>query len=316
MPLETECGFARMGIYDRDYYRDGSGGGGSRLSVTTGLIILHVGLFFLLAIGAGKAEQSEIVRWGGFQSEAVLRGEVWRIVTSHLIPSRDLVTIIIGMMLLYWAGRPLEEKYGSKVFLAFYISAGAVAGLAKLFLGIAGLAVQPSEIGLAAPLFAVLVLHAFNEPRQIVMLFFVLPVQVGHLVMALVGLYLFSSILSLVNHGALLDAPSVLASAGFAAFFYYRGAAWLVGFHWASVGATRTQRPGRSLKIYGAESAEGDAPEAPAPKERPNRHVDEHLEAKLDEVLEKLARFGAEQLTGEEQAVLMKASEAYQRLKK
>jgi hypothetical protein len=41
--------------------------------------------------------------------------------------------------------------------------------------------------------------------------------------------------------------------------------------------------------------------------------VDEHLEAKLDAVLEKLARAGKESLTDTERQILMRASEIYKR---
>jgi len=300
-----------MGIHDREYYRDDTTGNTLRLSVTTGLIILHVTLFFLLALGSDRFGRNEILYWGGFDLAAIQRGEVWRLMTSHLIPSRDLVTIIIGMMLLYWAGRPLEERYGGKRFLFFYLCAGIVAGLAKLALGWAGLAPHPSAVGLAAPLFAVLVLYAFQEPRQIVMLFFILPVQVGHLVMVLVGLYLFSSLLSFANSGEFMDAPSVLASATFASTFHFRGGDWFSTFP-----RLRPRRyAGRRLNIYSPppDIDEGVETKVASTRARP---LDEHLEAKLDEVLEKLAKFGPDQLNGEEKQVLMKASEAYQRLLK
>jgi membrane associated rhomboid family serine protease len=298
-----------MGIYDRDYYRDDSAGLSARVSATTLLIVLHVTMFFLLALGTDRPDRNPILRTGSFDLAAIERGEIWRLLTSHLIPSRDLPTIIIGMLLLYWAGRPLEERYGSKLFVAFYLSAALVAGLAKLVLCWTGLAPHPSAIGLAAPLFAVLVLYAFQEPRNIVMLFFVLPVQVGHLVMVLVGLYLFSCILSFANNRELLDAPSVLASAAFAAAFHYRGAAWASG-----ISFQRSKRPpARHLKLYDSDS---EADEPPVPVAQPRRPVDEHLEAKLDEVLEKLAKFGPDHLTGDEHQILMKASEAYQKLRK
>jgi hypothetical protein len=41
--------------------------------------------------------------------------------------------------------------------------------------------------------------------------------------------------------------------------------------------------------------------------------VDEHLEAKLDQVLEKVARSGKESLTEDEREVLLKASEIYKK---
>ena len=62
-------------------------------------------------------------------------------------------------------------------------------------------------------------LYAFHEPRKIVMVFFVIPAQIGHLVAVLLGVYLLSAMVSYTRTGEFLDAPSVIAAAGFAAAF-------------------------------------------------------------------------------------------------
>ena len=45
----------------------------------------------------------------------------------------------------------------------------------------------------------------------------------------------------------------------------------------------------------------------------PKPDVDEHLEAKLDQVLEKVARYGQDSLTDSERQILFRASEVYKR---
>ena len=81
---------------------------------------------------------------------------------------------------------------------------------------------------------------------------------------------------------------------------------------------TRGNRPrSRNFRLYTTEELEPARPaERTEPVTKPVVPVDEHLEAKLDAVLEKLARFGPERLSREENEILMKASEAYQRLRK
>ena len=44
--------------------------------------------------------------------------------------------------------------------------------------------------------------------------------------------------------------------------------------------------------------------------------MDEHLEAKLDEVLEKVKKYSQESLSEEERAVLFRASEIYRKRRK
>jgi len=79
--------------------------------------------------------------------------------------------------------------------------------------------------------------------------------------------------------------------------------------------AVRTRRKA-PLRVY-EESREPRQPVAASvtqPKaEGSGRSVDEQLEAKLDQVLEKVARYGRESLTAEEQQILMLASEIYKR---
>jgi hypothetical protein len=50
-----------------------------------------------------------------------------------------------------------------------------------------------------------------------------------------------------------------------------------------------------------------------APVETAGRSVDEQLEEKLDQVLEKVSRTGRESLTPEENQILLRASEIYKR---
>jgi membrane associated rhomboid family serine protease len=327
-----------MGIYDRDYYRDEGTyrWNPAGLSGTTFLIILHVVLFFSLsATGKPQADmepESVVVKYLGFSPEAIQRGEIWRIFTAHLIPSRDLFTIIIGMFLIYWAGRAVEPIYGRAMFLGFYFSAAVLASLVKLALFFTGIDPDPAkqlalaakglnaglsnQIGIAAPLFALLVLFACHFPRQTVLLFFVLPVQVIWIVLTLVGLYTLSAALNWIKGGSMGDAPSVLAAAVFARIFYLRGAAIISQWQMPRLFAPKA-RP--KLRVYDEEE-DRDVPYSNSNSDQAQRAtatvskgVDEHLEAKLDQVLEKVARFGRESLTAEENEILLRASEAYKR---
>jgi hypothetical protein len=72
------------------------------------------------------------------------------------------------------------------------------------------------------------------------------------------------------------------------------------------------------LRVVPAEPEEarepvGAAVEAPA---RPAPPHDEHFEAKVDQVLEKVSRDGPESLTPEEREILFRASELYKKKRK
>ncbi len=98
-----------------------------------------------------------------------------------------------------------------------------------------------------------------------------------------------------------------LGGAGFALLYYK--------LHWRLLNLVPNLRDwqrarGRpQLRIYHEEEAQQPVPVA-AP---PSGDVDEQLEAKLDAVLEKVARYGQGSLTETERQILLRASEIYKR---
>ena len=83
-----------------------------------------------------------------------------------------------------------------------------------------------------------------------------------------------------------------------------------------SIWQRQIQRPRARprLRVYHEEASQAAPPvavvEAPAAT---SHDVDEQLEAKLDAVLEKVARFGQESLTDVERQLLLRASELYRK---
>jgi hypothetical protein len=68
---------------------------------------------------------------------------------------------------------------------------------------------------------------------------------------------------------------------------------------------------------------EPEEPETPEPvgaavenQPRPKEAADENLEAKVDQVLAKVSKYGQESLTPEEREILFKASELYKKRRK
>ena len=158
---------------------------------------------------------------------------------------------------------------------------------------------------------ALLVLCACHFPHRWVNVMFLIPVPLWLFAIlnvaqdAFVFAGQFKTTVAVVVH---------LAGAGFA-FAYYK-MHWRVyplfsGF-WTKLPRRRT-RP--RLRLYRPEDADAREETVPVAATPPGEAgaVDEHLEAKLDAVLEKLTRSGKESLTESEQQILMRASEIYKR---
>jgi membrane associated rhomboid family serine protease len=314
-----------MGIYDRDYYRDDGGrwwGAALEHRGVVALIAVTVACFIASVVVRDQATgHSVLVEKGTFQPAAVMAGEVWRVFTSFFLHDpRTLFGVILGMLGLYWFGGDVELIYGTARFVTFYLTAGVLANVVKLLLGVFGVDTDLHTVGPAAPLFATFVLFACHFPHRTIRLFFVLPVPAWALVVVALGLYALS--LSTGGLRAWLAEPLTGAAV---ALVYHRTGGLLGVFGGLSGFGRRTRRRPTDVKLYDSPTPQA----APVPSSRRERDeptpvstadvvaarggVDEYLEAKVDAVLEKLARHGKGSLSPEENAVLLRASEVFKK---
>jgi membrane associated rhomboid family serine protease len=328
-----------MGIHDRDYYRDDSGRWGCA-SAHRGVILLIAVTVALSLMNLGVTEQTFITNDEGVRvgvtevhplsdvlqfdyAKVVGEYQLWRPFTSFLLTPNWLLGLIFGMLLLYFFGGEMEILYGTGRFLAFYLLAGVLANVVKLVLGVAG-ATAPTY-GTAAPMFATMVLFAFHYPHKPIRIWFLIPIPVWILVSIYLGLNLLMLLGAVAarNPEALphVMEPLVGAAVGFA---YYRTRGRLFAFVDMIGGLFRRRESSRrspaNLRVYDETAprpstrAASPTPAKPEPVPQPaGGGVDEHLEAKLDAVLAKVARHGKGSLTAEENDILMRASEVFKK---
>src|SRR5262245_47366203 len=171
-----------MGIYDRDYYRDGSRGYITALvpegRVCTFLIGVHVAAFVV-----GMFLQSEFMQYLTLQTSAVLeQGQIWRIFTFPFVHTpHALWSLAFSMVFLWWFGSDIEQMYGSAEFLIYYLLANVLGGLA--FVGLAYVRETESiAFGPSGAITATLVLFACHFPSHIARVGFLLPMPIWLLV--------------------------------------------------------------------------------------------------------------------------------------
>jgi membrane associated rhomboid family serine protease len=302
-----------MGIQDRDYYRDGSNSfleAWGRQGAVLYLVVITSVLFFAQMIAGGP--RGEVYELGKYSYEKVLSGEIWRLITPFFLHP-GLWQLFINMFVLYWAGSRLEEIYGAREIVAFYLVAGVFAEVTSFLAQAAGISL-PNAIpaGASGPVMAVFVLFAMHYPRQKVPVWLLMVIFVA---MDFLGASVEKATIAYFNYlgGALF------------ALLYFRTGLRLTSLFVRSPGkpAVRTTRP--SLRLLPVESDEVESTEderaepvgaAVESQPRAKEAADEHLEAKLDRVLEKLSQTGQESLTQEEREILVKASEVYKRRRK
>ena len=136
-----------MGIYDRDYYRkEGPSYLDSfalRGQATKWLLIVTICVFILQLVTRVQTprgwQAGVVTNWLVLKPELVMQGEVWRLVTYAFLHSDGTgfpvdnafwTHIVFNMWLLFLFGHYVEDIYGRWEFIAFYLTAALVGGLA------------------------------------------------------------------------------------------------------------------------------------------------------------------------------------------
>ena len=295
-----------MGIYDRDYYRDDRR---NTLDTILGegpvckFLVLATAACFLLALGLPPHLAGEF--FGAFDLEPtkVVHGQVWRLVTFlFLHHPQNIWSLVWTLLFIWWFGSDLEQLYGSAEFLVFYLLAGVLAGLGFVVWAFArDVADQVSIFGPAGAISGMLVLFALHFPSYKMRIWF-LPVPIWFVVLVQVA----GSVGLTWMHGDILAAGGFamnLSGAIFGALYYKKQ--WRLSALWPKL---QDKTPAR-VKVR-TRPAELD--EEPVAVAAPS-DIDEHLEAKVDAVLEKMGRSGKESLTSAERELLLRASEIYRK---
>lgn len=299
-----------MGIQDRDYYRDGPSllDRVGQQGAAVWLIGITVVVFLLQAItGQPAPTSSPLTKWGSYDTQLIQQGELWRLVTPIFLHS-GLWHLFFNMLCLFWAGRRLEEIYGSRELAAFYLLAGLAANLVNLVVEVLG-GTDSQALGASGAVMGVLVVFACHFPHQKVLLFFILPMPVWLLVVLFAVLDLLGALGARPNDN--IGFVVHLAGAAFG-FLYYHTGLRLTRFFRQPRTYPATPRLRVTVPPDDSTAETAQFREASSPRGR-TTVADEYLEAKLDAVLEKVAKFGQASLTSEEREILFRASELYKK---
>ena len=199
------------------------------------------------------------------------------------------------MVALWYLGSVLERMYGSREFLWFYLVAAFVCGL--IFTGFGLKLFLPKPLmGAGACVLAMLTLYATHFPRQEILFFWVIPMQIRVLLLIYVGVDVYQILQASSGRGTWMTVAYMSELWGTAFGYLYRIQNWRL----ASIGdlfdlsrwrrTVRRASTARTLKVY--------HPEAPA-----------NLDEQVDAILAKIHEHGSESLTDRERAILQRASD-------
>lgn len=292
-----------MGIESREYlYGDDNGSfGGSPttpMSVVTKIVIITAVVFVLqLFTSGGNGQASTVTQWMVLRGQELFGGQVWRLLSYAFVHSTsNILHIVFNMYLLYIFGRVTSQLTGEREFVWFYCVSAIFAGICSVcFYRI--LNADPAILGASGAVMAVFTLFAMHYPRQKMLLFFVLPIEIRWLLAGYVAFESFP-VLRDLSRGQLLADGGVAHSAHLGGllfgWLYFRWnmriTAWWDRLTNRTKTVARVKKAG--LKVYNPES-----------------QPDPDLSDRVDEILAKISEHGEESLTARERRILRQASE-------
>ncbi len=212
-----------------------------------------------------------------------LKGQFWR-VFSYMFLHGSPFHILFNMLMLWMFGSEIEDLWGSRRFVVFYILCGAGSGLFSILSLFNQVSSLTPVIGASGAVLGVLTIYAYYYPHRQVLLFFVLPVNIRIIVLGYALVSLFGTIApgsGVISHLTHLGGIVV-------ALVYVKLYPLITGWY-EEFRAGQEQRRRRS-------NVEDQAKRA------------RYFEENVDPILAKISREGMDSLTKEEKQILKNAA--------
>ncbi|TGN20019.1 rhomboid family intramembrane serine protease [Leptospira idonii] len=215
----------------------------------------------------------------------VLKGFVWQVVTYSFLHVQ-FWNLLMNMLMLWMFGGQLEEHWGSKPFLKFYIFsnlAGALAAVIAAFFGMS----PGIVVGASSAVYALLFAYALTWPNREMLFMLIFPLKAKYVAILFMLILLFS------GGGAIVYTSLIggVVSAFFLVRFY---SGWKkISSGSSSWSLSRYLQKRRFLRYQ---------------QEMENR---ENAKDRVDKLLEKISKEGMDSLSRSEKKFLNDASQKY-----
>lgn len=155
------------------------------------IIKINIAVFALWVLGSFQFMMNNFL----VSYDLVQSGRIWTLITS-VFSHNMIFHLFINMFILYGFGNIMEKIMGSKRFIIFYVIAGLAGSLAHC-LASALLMGQSSlpALGASGAVAGVVVLFALMNPKQLVLLFGIIPMPA----IGAAGLFILFDLLGLIS---------------------------------------------------------------------------------------------------------------------
>jgi membrane associated rhomboid family serine protease len=219
----------------------------------------------------------------------------WQLIT-YLFMHGGFWHLFLNMFALWMFGMELENIWGSKKFLAYYLMCGVGAGLATILLTPLFTSVLLPTVGASGSVYGILVAFAMLFPNREIYLYFLFPIKAKYFVIIFM----------------LIELLSVGSNTGIAHLAHLGGG--VVGFIYLLLSKYNIndlfrfdKQPKVSSEKYN-KSSEPEISDAEYYTQNSPYQSDEVSQERIDEILDKIGKYGYEKLTEEEKRILFEAS--------
>jgi len=234
--------------------------------------------------------------------------QVWQLLTYQFMHG-GFSHIFFNMFALWMFGASIEDIFGSRKFLIFYLLAGVSAGLLHLFISPLLGGAAANTIGASGAIYGVMIAYAMFFPDNLIFLYFLIPVKAKYLIgfMIVIEFLAVDSASSGVAHlahlgGALFAFLYILFDKNsyaplkdvFKKSYYYK----------SNTGSNNNIFSGTSKKSSGTSLDAEDASYYDI-----NKKDDQEVsQVEIDAILDKISQSGYQNLTEREKKILFQAS--------
>jgi membrane associated rhomboid family serine protease len=303
-----------MGIHDRDYYRNDTDSSAPSMmraaramSMTNKLVVANVVVYILCWLAASIDQNLNDIIYDYLSIDAVFFKEhpwqIWRLITAGFMhaaawgphTNSGVMHIAFNMFGLWMFGRFVEQRYGAKEFLRFYLLAIIVSSLifpvSYYFLALPEGLSDVQAVGASGGVVSVVILYCFLYPKTKLLMMMIIPVDAWVAGLMYVGYDIYLGVQSSAGDSAGIAWQVHLGGAAFAALYFKLG--------WNFSGPGRTKRkPKEKLKIHKPVTDELSA--------------DEQLIARGEKILEQVHQRGESSLSARQRQTLQRYSELMQ----
>ncbi len=263
------------------------------------LMIIN-GAIFLFQQIAGMISPGTIERIFGLSHMGIFyQFKMWQIFT-YMFLHGSWMHIIFNLLGLWMFAGELEQHWGSKAFIKYYLYCGFGAGLFIMmmnFIVFAKFNESPITLGASGAIYAVLLAYGMTWPNREVLLYFIIPLKIKYLVIGFGLIEFFGTLSTAAGTGSNISHIGHLGGIISGLLYIY---------------STRRQGKRSSGSSRKKGGVIGDALKSARLKKK-KEEIETRIRAKkiIDELLEKIARSGMSSLSDEEKKKLEWARKNY-----